>query len=75
MTDPNPAAVRANDTTKRDASMISGAQILSTDYPYDESAASGYAVRFDRGNVRCNPVLKPAACDSAAIGEDPRSQQ
>jgi hypothetical protein len=55
--------------------MISGAQILSTDYPYDEGAGSGYAVRFDRGNVRCNPVLKPAACDSAMLGEGPRSQQ
>jgi hypothetical protein len=75
MTDPNPAGVRANDTRKRDSSMISGAQILSTDYPYDEAAASGYAVRFDRGNVRCNPVLKPAACDSTAIGEDLGSQQ
>jgi hypothetical protein len=69
MTDPDPAGIRANDTRKRDASLVSGAQILSTDYPYDEGAASGYAVRFDRGNVRCNPVLKPAACDSTAITE------
>jgi hypothetical protein len=74
MTDPNPDGIRANDTTKRDASMVSGAQILSTDYPYDEAAGSGYAVRFDRGNVRCNPVLKPA-CDSAMIGEGRQSQR
>jgi hypothetical protein len=75
MTDPNPAGIRANDTAKRDASIVSGAQILSTDYPYDEGAPSGYAVRFDHGNVRCNPVLKPAACDPAAIGESSRSQR
>jgi hypothetical protein len=64
MTDPGPAGVRAGDTKRRDAAMDSGAQILSTDYPYDESAASGYAVRFGHGKVRCNPVVKPAACDS-----------
>jgi hypothetical protein len=75
MTDPGTAGVRANDTKKRDASMVSGAQILSTDYPYDEAAGSGYSVRFDHGNVRCNPVLKPAACDSAMIGEGHRSQR
>jgi hypothetical protein len=48
--------------------MASGAQILSTDYPSREAAGSGYSVRFDRGNVRCNPVLKPA-CNAAAIKE------
>ncbi len=69
MTDPGPAGVRANDTRRRDAAMASGAQILSTDYPYNEPAPSGYAVRFDRGIVRCNPVLKPAGCQAAKIGE------
>ncbi len=62
MTDPGPAGVRANDTKKREAAMASGAQILSTDYPWDESAPSGYSVRFANGIVRCNPVLKPAGC-------------
>jgi hypothetical protein len=75
MTDPDPAGIRADDTKKRDASMVSGAQILSTDYPYDEGASSGYAVRFDRGNVRCNPVLKPASCDPSAIAEGRQSEQ
>lgn len=74
MTDPGPAGVRADDTERRDTAMASGAQILSTDYPYDEAASSGYAVRFDRGNVRCNPVLKPAACNSALISEGHHSQ-
>lgn len=60
MTDPAPAAIHAGDTKKRDAAMASGAQILSTDYPYNEKAASGYSVQFEHGNVRCNPVLKAA---------------
>ncbi len=63
MTDPNPAGVRANDTKHRDASIASGAQILSTDYPLHEPAASGYFVEVEQGTVHCNPVLKPAACD------------
>jgi Phosphoinositide phospholipase C, Ca2+-dependent len=69
MTDPAPERIRANDTLRRDASMASGAQILSTDYPYDEAAGSGYAVRFDREKARCNPVLKSAACNAAVIRE------
>lgn len=64
MTDPNPAGVRANETRRRDASIASGAQILSTDYPSHEPAASGYFVEVEHGTVRCNPVLKPAACQA-----------
>jgi hypothetical protein len=69
MTDPNPAGIRANDAKRVKIAMASGAQILSTDYPYAEVAASGFAVKFDAGNVRCNPVLKPAACTAAALVE------
>jgi hypothetical protein len=63
MTDPGPAGVRANDTKRRDASIASGAQILSTDYPIHEAAASGYFVEVEHGTVRCNPVLKPVGCE------------
>jgi len=62
MTDPGAAGVRANETMRRDASIASGAQILSTDYPLHEPAASGYFVEVDHGTVRCNPVLKPLGC-------------
>ena len=65
MTDPNPAAIHANETKKRDASIASGAQILSTDYPLHEPAASGYQVEVDHTTARCNPVLKPKACTAA----------
>jgi Phosphoinositide phospholipase C, Ca2+-dependent len=63
MTDPGPAGVRANDSKRRDASIASGAQILSTDYPIHEPAASGYFVEVEHGSVRCNPVLKPVGCE------------
>jgi hypothetical protein len=64
MTDPSPAGVRGDDTKRRDASIASGAQILSTDYPVHEPAASGYFVEVDHGTVRCNPVLKSSGCQN-----------
>jgi hypothetical protein len=69
MTDPGPAGVRANDTRKRDASIASGAQILSTDYPIHEAAASGYEVDVNQGTARCNPVLKPKGCSASSLSE------
>ncbi|MDY4297253.1 MULTISPECIES: phosphatidylinositol-specific phospholipase C1-like protein [unclassified Xanthomonas] len=45
-----------NDTARRDAMLASGAQLLSTDFPDHEPAASGYVVRFpDDAVARCNP--------------------
>ena len=69
MTDPSPAQIRKNDPGKRDASIASGAQILSTDYPVHEAAESGYRVEVDGGTVRCNPVLKAQGCTAAALSE------
>jgi hypothetical protein len=54
-------------TVKRDAAMASGAQLLSTDFPFDERAGSGYSVRFEQGIARCNPLRK---CDPAALREE-----
>jgi hypothetical protein len=64
MTDGGAKAVRAGDTRRRDAALASGAQILSTDYPFDWKAAeSGYSVRLPAGvQVRCNPVNAPKDC-------------
>ena len=54
---------QANDTSRRDEVLGSGAQILSTDYPASETAPSGYSVSLPGGAIaRCNPVLKPAGC-------------
>ena len=56
---------RANDTSRRDAMMASGAQILSTDYPASEPARweGHYSVSLP-GNApaRGNPVNAPAGC-------------
>ncbi len=51
------------DTRRRDAMMSSGAQLLSTDFPRNEAAASGYVVEFTGdANARCNPVFSISAC-------------
>ncbi len=62
MTDGGAKAVRAGETTRRERAIASGAQILSTDYPYDWKAeGSGYSVTIP-GIVRCNPVNAPKSC-------------
>jgi hypothetical protein len=60
-TDADLAQARSGDVRQRDAALASGAQLLSTDFPFDErSSWSGYAVNFPEGGIaRCNPVLKP----------------
>ena len=53
----------ANDTSRRDIVLATGAQIISTDYPAAEKAASGYEVQLPGSAVaRCNPLLKPGNC-------------
>jgi hypothetical protein len=64
-TDADTVEARTGDTKQRDAAIASGAQILSTDYPFDEKASwSGFSVSFPKGGIaRCNPVLKmPSSC-------------
>jgi hypothetical protein len=69
-TDADTKEARTNDTTRRDAMIASGAQILSTDYPASEPARweGHYSVSLPGGVVaRCNPVNAPAGCDTAAL--------
>jgi hypothetical protein len=57
-----------NNTARRDAMLASGAQLLSTDYPDGEPAASGYVVSFARhARARCNPLFAQAACMPADL--------
>lgn len=52
---------QTNDTTDREITLRSGAQVVSTDFPIAEPAANGYVVAFPAGpQVRCNPVLVTA---------------
>jgi hypothetical protein len=63
-TDEPTEQARTNDTTRRDAALSTGAQMLSTDYPLSEpSPWTSYYVGLPGGLVaRCNPVNKPAGC-------------
>jgi len=65
-TDENTKEARTNDTTRRDAVLASGAQLLSTDYPASEpSTWTTYSVSLPDGAVaRCNPVNGPAFCSN-----------
>jgi hypothetical protein len=67
-TDADTVQARSGDTRQRDAALASGAQILSSDYYFNEKASwSGYSVNFPKGEIaRCNPVLNPPHCDAPA---------
>lgn len=57
-----------NDTRMRDAALASGAQMVSTDFAFEEKATTGYAVRFPNpGIARCNPVNATRGCDSGIL--------
>lgn len=57
-----------NDTRRRDAMLASGAQLLSTDYPDHEPAASGYVVSFpNHARARCNPQFAQAVCSGVDL--------
>jgi len=64
-TDADTVQARTGETNQRDAALRSGAQILSTDYPFNEKASwSGFSVSFPSGEIaRCNPILNlPSSC-------------
>ena len=55
---------RQNDTARRDAALASGAQVVSTDYPWAPNIfGNAYAVAPFEGGFRCNPVS--GACPKA----------
>jgi hypothetical protein len=55
---------RSGDTTTRDKALKSGAQMISTDYPWYEPARwTGYTAALPgKVSVRCNPITAPAGC-------------
>ena len=64
-TDADTREARTNSTTKRDAMLASGAQILSTDYPANEPARwDGHFTVTLPGNpeARCDPQNAPTPC-------------
>lgn len=63
-TDADTVQARSGDTKMRDAAMASGAQILSSDYYFNEKSKwTDYSVGFPNGAIaRCNPVNGPKDC-------------
>lgn len=64
---------RSGDTTQRDKALRSGAQIVSTDYPWYEPARwTGYTVSLPgRASVRCNPITGPKTCSDSGLTDAP----
>ncbi|MGZ6038171.1 MAG: phosphatidylinositol-specific phospholipase C1-like protein [Phenylobacterium sp.] len=64
---------RSGDTATRDRALASGAQMISTDYPWYEPARwTGYVTALPgKASVRCNPVTAPTGCKAAAIKDTP----
>ncbi|HEX3366231.1 phosphatidylinositol-specific phospholipase C1-like protein [Phenylobacterium sp.] len=64
---------RSGDTTQREKALGSGAQMVSTDYPWFEpSRWTGFTVSLPgTASVRCNPVNAPKGCSDAALGDTP----
>jgi hypothetical protein len=73
--DESTIAARTNDTTRRDALLHSGAQMISTDYPLSEpSKWTGYSVGFADGlPARCNIINAPPACKSSLLEPNAKS--
>jgi hypothetical protein len=61
--DADTVEARANDVTRRDAALASGAQYVSTDYRRPDKRLSDYVVRLPGGAITvCNPVRAAAKC-------------
>jgi Phosphoinositide phospholipase C, Ca2+-dependent len=71
--DADTVEARANDTTRRDLALGSGAQLVSTDFPAADPAINpAYSVQIPEGRPgRCNPVSAPRRCRSVDV-ENPR---
>lgn len=69
-TDSDTKEARMNDTSVRDAMLVSGAQLLSTDYPVNEPARwpGHFVVTLPNNAVaRCNPINAPTNCAAEAL--------
>ena len=54
---------RSNDYSRQRFAFRSGAQIISTDYPFPDHRFSAYKTQFENGKfVRCNPVTARKKC-------------
>ena len=65
--DADTVQARSDDTTQREAALVSGAQYISTDYPVADPLFSTYSVEIPGDYIaRCNPV-SPGECTLADL--------
>jgi hypothetical protein len=66
--DADTVEARSNDTLRRDAALVSGAQYVSTDYRHPEPGLTSYQVRLPNGAIAvCNPVRAADKCAGIPI--------
>jgi len=66
--DADTVEARLNDTRRRDALLLSGAQYVSTDYRRPDPRLSDYEVRLPVGRIAvCNPRRRPERCAGIPI--------
>jgi len=72
--DANTVEARADDVSRRDTALRSGAQLVTTDYPASEPAKwNGYHVALpDNVIARCNPVNRKTGCEPSELTEGPQ---
>jgi hypothetical protein len=73
-TDADTKEARSNNTSRRDAMLTSGAQIISTDYPAAEPARweGHFSVTLPHSAkiARCNPDNAPASCSEQSVDSE-----
>jgi len=66
--DADTVEARANDVSRRESALASGAHFISTDYPEANSEFSEYKVTIPGGSPsRCNPVSGTDDCSSSTL--------
>lgn len=66
--DADTVEARANNTTRRDKALASGAQYVSTDYMQPDTRFGPYQARMPNGVIAaCNPVRHPERCAGLPI--------
>lgn len=67
--DKHTTQARERDFTRRDRALLSGAQLISTDFPVADPRYSDYSVTIQGRYVGCNGVYQKAACLNVGSGE------
>jgi hypothetical protein len=66
--DADTVEARANDVTRSDVALASGAQYVSTDYRHPDTRFSDYQARLPGGAITlCNPIRAPRRCAGIPI--------